>query len=69
LESKFWEGYLAIFEKVFRKEEIDGRDLIEKIDEIPPAIRSREVAPGLSPSVQKKSPGRVIGKSESWGFC
>jgi hypothetical protein len=51
LERKFWEGYLAIFENVFRKEEIDGRDLIEKIDEIPPAIRSREVASRLSPSL------------------
>jgi hypothetical protein len=62
-------GYLAIFEKFFKEEEIDGQDLTEKIDEIPSAVRSQEVVPGLSPSVQKKSPGEVIGISESSGFC
>ena len=62
-------GYLAILEKVFKEEEIDGQDLTEKIDKIPSTVRSREVAPGLNPSVQRKSPGEVIGISGSSGFC
>jgi hypothetical protein len=48
---------------------VDGQDLTEKIDEIPSAVRSREVAQGLSPSEQRRSPGGVIGILESSGFC
>jgi hypothetical protein len=51
-------GYLAILEKVLKEEEIDGQDLAEKIDKIPSAVRSREVAPELNPSVQRRNPSR-----------
>jgi hypothetical protein len=42
--------YLAILKKSSRRKESTVRILTEKIDEIPSAVRSREVAQGLSPS-------------------
>jgi hypothetical protein len=70
--SKLSKGCTEDFraKKSSRREERNRRSgFTEEIHEIPSAVRSREVAQGLSPSVQRRSPGGVIGILESSGFC